>query len=60
MNLRRAYEVHKNDLQNNNRTDGAGERVLYHGTTVDACASIQKTNFNRRFAGQNGNGLLTV
>ncbi|GAA6079576.1 protein mono-ADP-ribosyltransferase PARP14-like isoform X1, partial [Tachysurus ichikawai] len=54
VNLRRAYEVRKKELQDKNGTDGAGERVLYHGTTVDACASIQSINFNRRFAGQNG------
>ncbi|KAG7330444.1 hypothetical protein KOW79_006666 [Hemibagrus wyckioides] len=54
VNLRRAYEVRKNELQNYNGTDGAGERVLYHGTTDEACASIQRINFNRRFAGQNG------
>ncbi|XP_027034050.2 protein mono-ADP-ribosyltransferase PARP14-like isoform X1 [Tachysurus fulvidraco] len=54
VNLRRAYEVRKKELQDKNGTDGAGEKVLYHGTTVDACASIQSTNFNRRFAGQNG------
>ncbi|MCI4377156.1 hypothetical protein PGIGA_G00200530, partial [Pangasianodon gigas] len=54
VNLRRAYEVRKKELQNKNGTVGAGERVLYHGTTADACASIQRSNFNRRFAGQNG------
>ncbi|KAK2869106.1 hypothetical protein Q7C36_000977 [Tachysurus vachellii] len=54
VNLRRAYKVHKKELQEKNGTDGAGERVLYHGTTVDACASIQSINFNRRFAAQNG------
>ncbi|XP_060795064.1 protein mono-ADP-ribosyltransferase PARP14-like [Neoarius graeffei] len=54
VNLRRAYEVRKRELQEKNGTVGAGERFLYHGTTADACTSIQRSNFNRRFAGQNG------
>ncbi|KAF5902804.1 poly [ADP-ribose] polymerase 14-like, partial [Clarias magur] len=53
VNLRRAYEVRKTELQNKNGPVGAGERSLYHGTTADACASIQHSNFNRRFSGQN-------
>ncbi|KAI5624654.1 poly [ADP-ribose] polymerase 14-like [Silurus asotus] len=53
MHLRRAYEVRKKELQNKNGVIGAGEKVLYHGTTADACDSIMHSNFNRRFAGQN-------
>ncbi|KAF7706609.1 protein mono-ADP-ribosyltransferase PARP14-like [Silurus meridionalis] len=53
IHLRRAYEVRKKELQNKNGVIGAGEKVLYHGTTADACNSIMHSNFNRRFAGQN-------
>lgn len=60
VHLRQAYEVHKKELQNKNGLFGAGEKVLYHGTTADACTSIQCNNFNRSFAGQNGNNYLTT
>ncbi|XP_072543497.1 protein mono-ADP-ribosyltransferase PARP14-like [Salminus brasiliensis] len=54
VHLRRAYEVRKKELQDKNGgVVGAGEKVLYHGTKEDACVSIQKSNFDRRFAGQN-------
>uniref|UniRef100_A0A3B1JZK3 Poly [ADP-ribose] polymerase n=1 Tax=Astyanax mexicanus TaxID=7994 RepID=A0A3B1JZK3_ASTMX len=54
VHLRRAYEVRKKELQDKNGDlVGAGEKVLYHGTTEEACLSIQRTNFDRRFAGQN-------
>lgn len=42
----------------NRQIRGAGEKLLYHGTTEDNCDSIMKTGFNRRFAGQNGNDHL--
>lgn len=54
LNLRQAYEVRKKELQNKNGTVWAGEKVLYHGTTAEAAVSIQSSNFNRTFAGQNG------
>ncbi|KAI3375719.1 hypothetical protein L3Q82_004023 [Scortum barcoo] len=54
IHLRRAYEVQKKHLSDKNRWEGgAGEKLLYHGTTQDNCDSIMKTGFNRRFAGQN-------
>ncbi|KAL7875713.1 hypothetical protein AOLI_G00106760 [Acnodon oligacanthus] len=54
VHLRRAYEVRKKELQDKNGSPGgAGENVLYHGSTEEACSSIQRTNFDRRFAGQN-------
>ncbi|XP_036452955.1 protein mono-ADP-ribosyltransferase PARP14-like [Colossoma macropomum] len=54
VHLRRAYEVRKKELQDKNGFPvGAGEKVLYHGSTGVACSSIQRTNFDRRFAGQN-------
>ncbi|KAG8006072.1 Poly [ADP-ribose] polymerase 14 [Nibea albiflora] len=52
--LRRAYEVQKKNLSDKNKQEGgAGEKLLYHGTTEDNCDSIMKTGFDRRFAGQN-------
>ncbi|XP_078132752.1 protein mono-ADP-ribosyltransferase PARP14-like [Sander vitreus] len=54
VHLRRAYEGQKKHLSdNNNQLGGAGEKLLYHGTTHDNCDSIMKTGFNRRFSGQN-------
>ncbi|XP_044039273.1 protein mono-ADP-ribosyltransferase PARP14-like [Siniperca chuatsi] len=54
VHLRRAYEVQKKHITDRNiQEGGAGEKLLYHGTTQDNCDSIMKTGFNRRFAGQN-------
>lgn len=54
IHLRRAYEVQKKQISEKNKKDGgAGEKLLYHGTTEDNYKSITKTGFNRRFAGQN-------
>ncbi|XP_050969671.1 protein mono-ADP-ribosyltransferase PARP15-like [Labeo rohita] len=54
INLRRLYEVRKTELENKNDSMGAGERILYHGTSKESCTSIMNTNFNRSLAGQNG------
>ncbi|KAG1959203.1 protein mono-ADP-ribosyltransferase PARP14-like [Pimephales promelas] len=61
MNLRRLYEGRKKELENRNGgIVGAGEKILYHGTSEQSSSVIMKTNFNRNFAGQNatvyGNG----
>ncbi|XP_070711308.1 protein mono-ADP-ribosyltransferase PARP14-like [Pempheris klunzingeri] len=54
VNLRRAYEAQKAAISDKNRAEGgAGEKLLYHGTTQDNCDSIIQTGFNRGFAGQN-------
>ncbi|TKS92985.1 Poly [ADP-ribose] polymerase 15 [Collichthys lucidus] len=54
VHLRRAYEVQEKKLSDKNKQEGgAGEKLLYHGTTEDNCDSIMKTGFDRRFAGQN-------
>ncbi|XP_038587302.1 protein mono-ADP-ribosyltransferase PARP14-like [Micropterus salmoides] len=51
--LRRAYEVQKKNISDKNiQEGGAGEKLLYHGTTQENCDSIMKTGFNRSFAGQ--------
>ncbi|GLD53862.1 poly [ADP-ribose] [Lates japonicus] len=53
VHLRRAYEVQKKYIADKNGQGGAGEKLLYHGTTQDNCDSIMKTGFNRSFAGKN-------
>ncbi|XP_067308148.1 protein mono-ADP-ribosyltransferase PARP14 [Pseudorasbora parva] len=54
MSLRQLYEGRKKDLEvRNGPPNGAGEKILYHGTSETSCSSIMKTNFNRNFAGQN-------
>uniref|UniRef100_A0A8D3A591 Poly [ADP-ribose] polymerase n=1 Tax=Scophthalmus maximus TaxID=52904 RepID=A0A8D3A591_SCOMX len=54
VHLRRAYESQKKHISDKNvQGGGAGERLLYHGTTQENCDSIMTTGFNRRFAGQN-------
>lgn len=54
IHLRRTYEAQKKHISDKNaREGGAGEKLLYHGTTQENCNSIMNTGFNRRFAGQN-------
>eukprot|EP00064_Thunnus_orientalis_P011424 superscaffoldBa00001651_g11455 len=54
VHLRRAYEARKRHISDKNgQARGAGEKLLYHGTTQENCDSIMKTGFDRRFAGQN-------
>ncbi|XP_068584429.1 protein mono-ADP-ribosyltransferase PARP14-like [Cebidichthys violaceus] len=54
VHLRRVYEAQKQHISDKNKyPGGAGEKLLYHGTTRDNCDSIMKTGFNRRFSGQN-------
>ncbi|XP_030609932.1 protein mono-ADP-ribosyltransferase PARP14-like [Archocentrus centrarchus] len=54
IHLRRAYEAQKKSISDKNAQEGgAGEKLLYHGTTQENCNSIMNTGFNRSFAGQN-------
>ncbi|XP_068584437.1 protein mono-ADP-ribosyltransferase PARP15 [Cebidichthys violaceus] len=54
VHLRRVYEAQKQHISDKNKhPGGAGEKLLYHGTTRDNCDSIMKTGFNRSFSGQN-------
>uniref|UniRef100_A0A7N6AX46 Poly [ADP-ribose] polymerase n=1 Tax=Anabas testudineus TaxID=64144 RepID=A0A7N6AX46_ANATE len=54
IHLRRAYEAQRKLITDKNILDGgAGEKLLYHGTTQDNCDAIMKNGFNRRYAGQN-------
>ncbi|XP_056614438.1 protein mono-ADP-ribosyltransferase PARP14-like [Triplophysa dalaica] len=54
VHLWRSYEVRTKEQENRNGPDGAEEKILYHGTTEEASKAIMDTNFNRRYAGQNG------
>uniref|UniRef100_A0A3Q1AGR2 Poly [ADP-ribose] polymerase n=1 Tax=Amphiprion ocellaris TaxID=80972 RepID=A0A3Q1AGR2_AMPOC len=52
--LRRAYDARKNHISEKNGQDvGAGEKLLYHGTSQDTCESIKKNGFDRGFSGKN-------
>ncbi|MBN3299572.1 PAR14 polymerase, partial [Amia calva] len=51
--LRRAYWVKEQHLQQKNGLGSVGERMLYHGTAVETCNSIENCGFNRSFAGRN-------
>ncbi|KAL4007007.1 complexin-3/4 [Sarotherodon galilaeus] len=54
IHLRRTYEAQKKHISDQNAGEGgAGEKLLYHGTTQENCDSIVKSGFNRSFAGQN-------
>ncbi|XP_039900940.1 protein mono-ADP-ribosyltransferase PARP14-like isoform X2 [Simochromis diagramma] len=54
IHLRRTYEAQRKHISDENAQEGgAGEKLLYHGTTQENCDSIVKTGFNRSFAGQN-------
>nr|XP_012779965.3 poly [ADP-ribose] polymerase 14 [Maylandia zebra] len=54
VHLRRTYEAQRKHISDKNAQEGgAGEKLLYHGTTQENCDSIVKTGFNRSFAGQN-------
>uniref|UniRef100_A0A3B4ZIP5 Poly [ADP-ribose] polymerase n=1 Tax=Stegastes partitus TaxID=144197 RepID=A0A3B4ZIP5_9TELE len=51
--LRRTYEARKNHISGKNaRHVGAGEKLLYHGTSQETCESIKTNGFNRAFAGK--------
>uniref|UniRef100_A0A3P8RWX6 Poly [ADP-ribose] polymerase n=1 Tax=Amphiprion percula TaxID=161767 RepID=A0A3P8RWX6_AMPPE len=51
--LRCAYDARKNHISEKNGQDGAGEKLLYHGTSQDTCESIKKNGFDRGFSGKN-------
>ncbi|CAL1591320.1 unnamed protein product [Knipowitschia caucasica] len=54
IHLRRSYEAQlKHIMDKNKQTEGANEKLLYHGTTQENATSIMNTGFNRRFSGQN-------
>ncbi|KAM4537347.1 uncharacterized protein PAE49_021685 [Odontesthes bonariensis] len=54
VHLRRAYEVQKKHISEKNRREGgAGERLLYHGTSLENRDAIETKGFNRSFSGKN-------
>lgn len=53
--LRWAYDVQKKCIADKNSPQGgAGEKLLYHGTTYSNSKLIVKNGFNRQFSGKNG------
>ncbi|XP_061566424.1 protein mono-ADP-ribosyltransferase PARP15-like [Cololabis saira] len=54
VHLRRVYELQKKHMSEKNKPEGgAGERLLYHGTSQDTYNSIKTKGFNRSFSGKN-------
>ncbi|KAK5620550.1 hypothetical protein CRENBAI_022279 [Crenichthys baileyi] len=53
VHLRRAYEMEKKHISEKNKNDGgAGEKLLYHGTSQENLNSIKTKGFNRSFSGK--------
>ncbi|XP_047241286.1 protein mono-ADP-ribosyltransferase PARP14-like [Girardinichthys multiradiatus] len=53
VHLRRAYEIEKKHISEKNKKDGgAGESLLYHGTSQENLDSIKTKGFNRSFSGK--------
>ncbi|KAL9972371.1 hypothetical protein ACROYT_G018656 [Oculina patagonica] len=54
----RVYMVRKEQME---QKKGSNEKILFHGTAVSSCASINKFGFNRSYCGKNatvyGNGV---
>ncbi|KAM6909003.1 protein mono-ADP-ribosyltransferase PARP15-like [Xenentodon cancila] len=54
VHLRHVYEMQKKHMSEKNRQEGgAGERLLYHGTSQNNYNSIKTKGFNRSFSGKN-------
>ncbi|XP_041092722.1 protein mono-ADP-ribosyltransferase PARP14-like [Polyodon spathula] len=51
--LRQSYDLKKKQLEAKNGQNQVRERILYHGTKLASCESIEKTGFNRSYAGKN-------
>lgn len=61
VHLRRAYEVQKKRISDKNRLEGgAGEKLLYHGTTSSNSKLIVQRGFDRRYSGKNGKFPLNL
>lgn len=54
VHLRCTYEMQKLHISEKNKPHGAGEKLLFHGTSRDSCDSIMKNGFNRSYSGTNG------
>ncbi|XP_029436577.1 protein mono-ADP-ribosyltransferase PARP14-like [Rhinatrema bivittatum] len=53
LHLRHVYELRKEYIAEKNGQGELNERVLFHGTMPETCASINLYGFNRSYAGQN-------
>ena len=53
--LYKAYVVKKDQME---QTNGANEKLLFHGTAQGSCSSINKFGFNRSFCGKNGKSSI--
>ncbi|XP_043914009.1 uncharacterized protein LOC122790525 [Protopterus annectens] len=52
--LRYAYEIKKKAMKKKNKPDGVNEVTVFHGTSEEACMSINKHGFDRSYAGKHG------
>ncbi|KAM4565551.1 protein mono-ADP-ribosyltransferase PARP14-like isoform 1-T1 [Fundulus diaphanus] len=53
IHLRRGYEMRKKEISEKNKNEGgAGERLLYHGTSQENLKSIKTKGFNRSLSGK--------
>ena len=48
------YVARKKQMDKQNPPRHQNERLLFHGTSVDSCGSINHGGFNRSFSGRNG------
>ena len=48
------YVARKKQMDKQNPQGCKNERLLFHGTSVDSCGSINHGGFNRSFSGKNG------
>jgi len=46
--------VHKDTMLKRCKTSGQVERLLWHGTAIDALDNIYAGGFNRAYCGKNG------
>ena len=52
--LYQQYVVRKQQMESASQQPNSVERVLWHGTSVDAIKSIDRDGFNRSYCGKNG------
>lgn len=48
------YVARKKQMDKQNPQGHQNEQLLFHGTSVDSCGSINHGGFNRSFSGKNG------
>jgi len=52
--LYQMYHVSKSMVEQRNKPDVCNERLLWHGTTLEAAENICMHGFNRAYCGRNG------